>query len=172
MDLPTQTTERCQTVQKSFEFRISVPVGERVGDASFDKAISDPDDENSDVATSTVSVCVQELLDADFGLYVWPAATVMAAFLARDAAKWCQGQRVLELGAGTGLVGLVCAKCGATQVTLTDHADNHRVLANLRNVVKLNGIDKVGNEWLYRYHLFPLQYCLCWFVGQRSRHSL
>ena len=55
-----------------------------------------------------------------FGAKLWPGALAAAAALERVAA----GRRVLEIGAGTGLCGLACAKCfGAAAVALTDVSD-------------------------------------------------
>jgi predicted nicotinamide N-methyase len=48
-------------------------------------------------------------------------ARVMCDFMEGNAQLFRPGQRVLELGAGTGLVGMVAASLGAT-VTLTDLA--------------------------------------------------
>ena len=50
---------------------------------------------------------------------VWPAAEVLARWLL-DERKAVQGARVLELGSGTGAVGLFAAGCGASSVLLTD----------------------------------------------------
>ena len=50
---------------------------------------------------------------------VWPAAEVLARWLL-DERKTVQGARVLELGSGTGAVGLFAAGCGASSVLLTD----------------------------------------------------
>uniref|UniRef100_S4RP52 Valosin containing protein lysine (K) methyltransferase n=1 Tax=Petromyzon marinus TaxID=7757 RepID=S4RP52_PETMA len=64
----------------------------------------------------------------DVGCVVWDAAIVLAKYLETDAFRLrggegerscLRGRRVLELGAGTGAVGLVAASCGA-YVTLTD----------------------------------------------------
>eukprot|EP00658_Telonema_sp_P-2_P078368 TRINITY_DN7319_c0_g1_i2.p1 TRINITY_DN7319_c0_g1~~TRINITY_DN7319_c0_g1_i2.p1 ORF type:complete len:263 (+),score=56.48 TRINITY_DN7319_c0_g1_i2:133-921(+) len=53
------------------------------------------------------------------GLVIWDSAIQLARFLL-DRHVTVKGQRVLEIGAGAGLVGLVCAAEGAT-VMLTDY---------------------------------------------------
>jgi predicted nicotinamide N-methyase len=53
-----------------------------------------------------------------YGVALWPAAIAMAHEVASRAAA-LRGRRVLELGAGTGLPGIVAASFGA-QVTQTD----------------------------------------------------
>ncbi len=54
-----------------------------------------------------------------FGLLLWESAVGMAQYLATEKSV-CAGKRVLELGAGVGLPGLVAASLGAT-VTQTDY---------------------------------------------------
>jgi predicted nicotinamide N-methyase len=56
-------------------------------------------------------------------LYTWPAAVVLARYLARHQATLVAGAVCLELGAGTGLVGTAAALLGAARVVLTDKAD-------------------------------------------------
>lgn len=73
----------------------------------------------------------------DVGCVVWDAAIVLAKYLETkhfyDSSKgvnaWA-GRRVLELGAGTGAVGLMAATLGA-QVTVTD-------LQELQKLLKVN----------------------------------
>lgn len=78
------------------------------------------------------------------GLQTWAAAAVLCDYLARF---WTPPRgnfqtRVLELGAGTGLVGLLAAKMALddpqpnVQVVLTDY--HERVLTNLRHNIDLN----------------------------------
>jgi len=53
--------------------------------------------------------------------WVWPGATATARWLCdRDRGRWLENKHVLELGSGTGLLGLVAARLGAASVTLTD----------------------------------------------------
>ncbi|KAL3917928.1 MAG: hypothetical protein SGPRY_006208 [Prymnesium sp.] len=53
---------------------------------------------------------------------MWPCAPALCRWLAHEAEEgdWIRGARVLELGAGTGAVGLFCAGLGSRQVLLTD----------------------------------------------------
>lgn len=59
---------------------------------------------------------------ATFGLscVVWPSSVHLAQFLAAQRGPW-SGKRVVELGAGNGLVGLTLAGLGAT-VAITDRS--------------------------------------------------
>ena len=55
------------------------------------------------------------------GLTTWDGAVVLAKYLEHHLGpSFLAGKRVLETGAGTGLVGLACAALGAAAVTLTD----------------------------------------------------
>ncbi|CAM9658550.1 unnamed protein product [Choristocarpus tenellus] len=58
---------------------------------------------------------------ADVGTVVWDAETILAHFLDQASGLRLRGKRVLELGAGTGLAGIVAARLGA-EVTLTEQA--------------------------------------------------
>jgi hypothetical protein len=55
------------------------------------------------------------------GQHVWPAGEVLARLLADPAwTPHCSGKRVVELGTGTGRVGLMALALGARSVVLTD----------------------------------------------------
>ena len=66
---------------------------------------------------------------------VWEAAHILAALLGASPGV-LEGQRVLELGAGLGLLGFYAARAGAASVTLSDHAPE--LLQNLRQSVECN----------------------------------
>lgn len=61
--------------------------------------------------------------DEEFGGEIWPAAKWLASYLV-DHPELVRGQRVLELGCGCGLVGIVAAVLGAASVVLTDLEPN------------------------------------------------
>merc|ERR1719436_1862400 len=76
---------------------------------------------------------------------VWPGGLALARYFERQAVQWAQdspeGLSVLELGAGTGLVGLAARALGARQVLLTD---TKGALPWLRQNVALN--EKLGGD--------------------------
>ncbi|KAJ3170601.1 hypothetical protein HDU88_008503 [Geranomyces variabilis] len=85
------------------------------------------------------SVTLHELLDPAYGAYLWPSALVLAAWISHNAHLF-PATRILELGCGTALPGLVAAQCGASQVVLTDTATAPEVLANALRSVHTNGL--------------------------------
>ncbi|GBE79189.1 Protein-lysine N-methyltransferase EFM6 [Sparassis crispa] len=76
-------------------------------------------------------VVIKLVVDASPGCggIAWPAGEVLAAYIARRG-SW-KGKNVLELGSGTGLVGLVAGKLGA-RACITDQAPLIEIMA--RNV--------------------------------------
>ena len=73
--------------------------------------------------------------EGGLGWKVWGTALMLADQLAAAPAL-VEGRRVLEIGSGCGLCGLLAAKLGACSVTLTDCVPS--VLSNLEeNVVHL-----------------------------------
>ena len=82
---------------------------------------------------ATVRLRVRDTIGggAETGCVLWPAALLLAGWL-EHRADALAGLRVLELGAGAGLPGLVAARCAAVgSVTLTDVVP--ATLENLRH---------------------------------------
>ena len=75
----------------------------------------------------------QSLHDSCGGI-VWESAFCLAQLLQRDGGKRVRGKRVIELGAGAGLLGMSAAKLGAENVLLTDHPSAMPLLR--RNVAR------------------------------------
>mmetsp|Transcript_107892 Transcript_107892/g.186049 ORF Transcript_107892/g.186049 Transcript_107892/m.186049 type:complete len:357 (-) Transcript_107892:1046-2116(-) len=87
-----------------------------------------------------VQVLLKELRDADYGLFMWPSALVLGHYIFKHRCSFV-GRRVLEIGSGTSLPGIVAAKVGAS-VTLTDR-DDEVVLKNIRTICQLNGLEHI-----------------------------
>jgi predicted nicotinamide N-methyase len=79
----------------------------------------------------------EQLENFPYGLILWPAAIALAELLSRLPLK---NKRVLELGAGVGLAGLVAASHGAI-VTQTDYLDHLLTLA--RHNAALNQLSSI-----------------------------
>jgi predicted nicotinamide N-methyase len=100
----------------------------------------------------------------DVGFVMWPSAVVLASWLLDHEELVVRGKRVLELGAGCGLTGMVAARMMlargeggdgddddggggqtgslAPQVILTDF--HRKVLRNIRRNISLNGLEDVA----------------------------
>ncbi len=78
---------------------------------------------------TVVPVLLLETLDLGIPGKIWDAGLVMCQLFARNVGV-VRGRRVLELGAGTGLVGLCAWRLGAAHVTLTDLPDVCRLMAD------------------------------------------
>ncbi|RYP67088.1 hypothetical protein DL771_007413 [Monosporascus sp. 5C6A] len=73
------------------------------------------------------------------GLRTWEAALHLGQYLCANSAL-IQGKRMLELGAGTGYLSILCAKfLDATQVIASDGSDD--VVANLPDNFFVNGLE-------------------------------
>jgi len=107
----------------------------------------------------------QEYENAEEGSVVWDCSRSLLAHLSAPASReLCRGARVLEIGAGTGVVGLALARLGSASVTLTDKQSQ---LPLLRRNVEHN-MPADGE------HVAPTDVCpLCWEPGwQRECEAL
>ncbi|KAJ1311289.1 hypothetical protein OPQ81_009787 [Rhizoctonia solani] len=69
------------------------------------------------------------------GGIAWPAGEVLSRYLARRGSL--VGQRVVELGSGTGLVGLVAGLLGAEEVVITDQ---EQLINIMKENIELNNL--------------------------------
>ncbi|KAH8363164.1 hypothetical protein KR084_006298 [Drosophila pseudotakahashii] len=98
-----------------------------------------------------LEIKIPELLQGAYSFYTWPCAPVLAHFL-WERRQTLAGKRILELGSGTALPGILAAKCRA-QVVLTDNCILPKSLAHIRKSCLANqlqpgvDIDVVGLSW-------------------------
>ncbi|EJD53919.1 hypothetical protein AURDEDRAFT_110616 [Auricularia subglabra TFB-10046 SS5] len=120
---------------------------------AFDPMGSDDEGENDVIPAPNPTIALQILemalppLPAPVKLWVdaspgcggiaWPAGEVLSRYLVARKADQLRDRRVVELGSGTGLVGLVAGLLGA-RVAVTDQA---QLLPLLSKNVALNGLD-------------------------------
>lgn len=83
------------------------------------------------------------------GLRTWEAALALAEYILQSRRSLLDSvQTVLELGAGTGLCALICAKLEVPRVVATDGDEN--VVASLKANAKANGVeDRVITDVLW-----------------------
>ncbi|KAN0124563.1 putative methyltransferase domain containing protein [Lactarius tabidus] len=93
---------------------------------------------DTDESLRTLSLSLAVNASVGCGGIAWPAGEVLARYIARRG-KALQGLNVLELGSGTGLVGLVAGYFGA-QVCITDQSS---LIPIMERNVALNGLSGV-----------------------------
>lgn len=95
-----------------------------------------------------------ELKGLGTGVFVWPAAHVLAKYLEkRYGSNGLCGQRVCDIGSGTGCTGFISAALGAT-VTLTDQGQlisflvsNKRSICEINESINAEQIDIQVYDW-------------------------
>ncbi|OON14305.1 hypothetical protein X801_09904 [Opisthorchis viverrini] len=75
--------------------------------------------------------------DVQYGRYTWRCAEALSQYIVGNCEQ-VHGKRILELGAGTGLCGLVASLCGASWVTFSDR--DHTLEGDLLRSAQSNGI--------------------------------
>ena len=109
---------------------------------------------------TTLKASVSELVDDQTRLFTWPASLVLSAYLVAHRDE-VENKKVLELGAGTGLVSVVSGLMGAKGVLATDR-DQESTLANLEASIASNGeglkaaCSVAGLDWSQSYRLLPV----------------
>lgn len=98
--------------------------------------------------TDEIAISIPEVLDANYGMYTWPSAPVLAQYIWYNRNR-IHGKTILEIGAGTALPGILAAKCGAT----VHLSDSEALLNRSNNCLKsciangLNNIEVHGITW-------------------------
>ena len=75
------------------------------------------------------------------GFRTWEAALFLGSYLSSpEGSQLITGQDILELGAGTGFLSILCAKhLRAQRVLATD--GSHMIIGDLRSNLRLNGLE-------------------------------
>lgn len=76
--------------------------------------------------------------------YLWPGGAALIAHLAANPLL-AQGKRVLDLGAGSGLVGIAAARLGAAQVTASDIDPAARAVIPLNAALNHTSVEVTGD---------------------------
>ncbi|XP_042311884.1 methyltransferase-like protein 23 [Sceloporus undulatus] len=98
-------------------------------------------------------VLIPEVLDPQYGMYVWPCAVVLAQYVWFHRRLVC-GKNILEIGAGVSLPGIVAAKCGAKMI-LSDNAEFPQCLDNCRRSCQMNNLSSVCVTGITWGHISP-----------------
>ncbi|KAI9892035.1 MAG: nicotinamide n-methyltransferase [Vezdaea aestivalis] len=84
-----------------------------------------------------------------WGHLLWNAGRTIADFLEENSSTFVSGKAVLELGAGAGLPGLVCALNGASRVVITDYPDTELIENIQSNITRcdVKDVSSIGLLW-------------------------
>lgn len=127
---------------------------DRLGELMFEPLMSEADEAQRKCLVTYRMSLVQPAVDIDIlenrsllaaggttGLRTWEAALHLGQYLSINS-HLVAGKRVLELGAGTGFLSILCAKLGAAHVTSSDGSEE--VVEKLADNFSLNSL-----EWDY-----------------------
>ncbi|KIM67776.1 hypothetical protein SCLCIDRAFT_1209915 [Scleroderma citrinum Foug A] len=107
-----------------------------------------------DYCSPSIQITLKVDASPGCGGIAWPAGEVLSNYIALRGKQYCQGRSILELGSGTGLVGLVAGALGG-RVWITDQTpllgimQENTILNNLQTLVtvsELNWGEKVRPE--------------------------
>lgn len=81
-------------------------------------------------------VSINQVMSPSYGLYVWPSSVVLAEFVFQNQNLW-GNKKILEIGCGTSLPGIVASLVGSHTVILSD-TNLSFTLENCKDTLELN----------------------------------
>ena len=100
-----------------------------------------------DIEDETRTVKLDQRYEGDTGVVVWDAAIVLAKYLESNT-DMVRDKEVVELGSGTGAVGLCAGVLGAKQVILTDREELVEFLShNIELNTEVTRVSALALEW-------------------------
>ncbi|KAM7194237.1 putative methyltransferase domain containing protein [Rhypophila sp. PSN 637] len=119
--------------------------------------LEDDDKDENDTEAKITLLESRSLISAagTTGLRTWEAALHLGQYLCANPSI-INGKRIHELGAGTGYLGILCAKyLAAEHVVVSDGSDD--VINNLPDSLFLNGLQQGGEETSTNSKITPMQ---------------
>ncbi|XP_053208580.1 histone-arginine methyltransferase METTL23-like [Panonychus citri] len=115
---------------------------------------------NNNINESRIlEVTIKEKCDTDYSMITWPAAPVLSKFMIKHRSQFA-GKRILELGSGTGLCGIVGALLGAKLIVTDSHLARQKSSLLDVNILQNNLIigtdDSIEDIDPKVIHIFPL----------------
>ena len=100
-----------------------------------------------EIEDETRTVRLDQRYEGDTGVVVWDAAIVLAKYLESNT-DMVRDKEVVELGSGTGAVGLCAGVLGAKQVILTDREELVEFLShNIELNTEVTRVSALALEW-------------------------
>ena len=95
-----------------------------------------------------VQVPNPEELGIGTGGQVWPAAVVLCKYLEKKfGGTGLAGKEIIELGSGTGILGIVCAVLGCKSVTITDQVTTFPLIAkNCKKILESSATPETASS--------------------------
>lgn len=88
-----------------------------------------------------------ECLDSSiYSIFTWPCAITLSAYLISNP-EIIKDKKILELGAGTSLPSIVCAKLGAIQVLASERADEPELLQAIDEIIRVNQVANICSSY-------------------------
>ncbi len=101
------------------------------------------------IDSNTVVDVVEKLDDENSPIFTWPSSVLLAAFLFHQKHTLQlpyivlnNATTIIELGSGTSLPSLLCAKMGVARCFITERADQPDLFGHIVDLIRLNSVQE------------------------------